>query len=438
MGAGYRCYGPKIMAKQLPDHLTYEEVDVERWFVKGKFNPASPDHIIKYMEAVGKTTKPGKHSKTGKPSTDEASLSRLAKKDSLFGYILKWRKLDKIRGTYVNSVLGLLDKNDRLHPQFPHNPSTWRLSSAEPNFQNIPTPSDNAEPDSLERQFRQAVVAREGCTLVGADFSGIEAVLTGWYAGDPDYMRLATMGIHSYLTSFKVGEPADLSWPDEKLREHLKQIKDRYHDSDVYFALKRTVHLTNYGGSPAMMNLAAPSAFPTIAVAEDMQNFYLKLCPKLAQWHADLRRRAAKENFLGGLDHPYRFKHWFWDVTKWDLRTASWVKGSDWNRVIAFYPQSTAAGILFDTILDLTQEGSPNYIGNLGPGGKTPLRALIHDEILAEVENEHLQEYIDKLHRSMTVSRFDGFTPPGVSVALPLVIGADVKVGPNWGEMEKP
>jgi len=424
-----------LMAKELPLHLTYEEIDVERWFLKGKFNPNSPDHIIKYMEAAGKTTRPSKHSKTGKPSTDEGSLSRLAKKDALFGYILKHRKLEKLRGTYVNSIMGLLDLSNRIHPQFPHNPSTWRLSSMEPNFQNIPSPSDEDGSGSLERQFRQAVVAKEGCLLVSGDFSGIEAVLTGWYAGDRDYMRLATLGIHSYLTSFKVGEPADLSWSDEKLSDHLAAIKRRYHDSEIYFALKKTVHLTNFGGSPAMMNLAAPDTFPTIAAAENMQNFYLSLCPKLAAWHKHLRVRAAKENCLGGLDHPYRFKHWFWDVTKWDAQEKRWVHGSDWNRVIAFYPQSTAAGILFDAVLDLTSKDSPNYIGDMY-FGETPLRALIHDEILAEVQVEYLQEFVDRLRRSMQISRFDGFTPPGVTDTLPLVIGADIHVGPNWGEME--
>jgi len=423
------------MREELPSHLTYEEIDVERWFIRGKFNPSSPDHIRKYMEAVGKTSRPSKHSKTGKPSTDEGTLSRLARKDALFGYVLQWRKLEKMKGTYVNSVLSLLDMDSKLHPQFPHNPSTWRLSSAEPNFQNIPTPPEGEE-NSLEKQFRKAIKAADGCLLVSADFSGIEAVLTGWYAGDRDYMRLATMGVHSYLTSFKVGEPADLAWSDEKLRAYLSAIKNRYHDSDIYFALKKTVHLTNYGGSPSMMNLAAPEAFPTIAAAEAMQDFYLKLCPKLAQWHGDLRRRAAKENCLGGLDHPYRFKHWFWDVTKLDAQTGNWVKGSDWNRVIAFYPQSTAAGILFDTVLDLTDKDSPNFIGDMY-FGETPLRALIHDEFLAEVSEEHLQQFVDRLRRSMTVSRLDGYTPPGVTDTLPLVIGADVKVGPNWGEMEK-
>lgn len=425
------------MPKPLPDHLTYEEIDVQRWFIKGKFNPASTDHIIKYMETTGKVSKPSKHSKSGKPSTDEGTLTRFAKKDAFYGYILKWRKLQKIEGTYVNSILGLLDQNSRLHPQFPHNPSTWRLSSAEPNFQNIPQPSDEDGADSLQRRFRTAIVAAPGNKLVSADFSGIEAVLTGWYAGDPDYMRLARYGIHSYLTSHKVGDPANLEWPDEQLRLHLKMVKDKYHDTDTYHALKRTVHLTNYGGSPAMMNLAAPEFFPTIEIANDMQQFYIKLCPKLKAWHNDLRTRAAKENYLGGADHPYHFKHWFWNVTRWDAQREQHVPGSDWNRVIAFYPQSTAAGILFDTVLDLTDGASVNYIGDLGPGGRTPLRALIHDEILAEVREECLHEFVDKLRNSMQTFRFDGFTPPGVADPIPLVIGADIKAGQNWGDMEK-
>lgn len=415
----------------LPPHLQLVEMEVERWFVKGEFNPASSDHIIGYMNATGHVSQPGKKSKTGKPSTDEQALERLGRKDAFYRHVLAWRKLQKLDSTYVSANLARLDENDRIHPKFPHVPSTWRLSSYDPNFQNIP---DDDDPDSIERQFRSCVIADKGCVLVSADFSGIEAVLTGWYAGDEDYMRIATL-IHSYLLAELIHEPADLSWPDAKLLTYLQQIKDKYHGDLRYKALKRGVHATNYGATAFLLHKTYPDLFPSLRSAESTQEFYLDKCPKLKAWHGALRRRAAKDNFLGGLDHPYRFKHWFWDVTRWDTKRNRWMPGADWNRVVSFYPQSTAAGVLFDTMLDLTDEASPYFIGDMF-FGQTPLRAPIHDELVAEVEERHLDEYVSRLRRAMMQPRFQDFLPPDAGKAMPLAFNVSVNVGPNWGHME--
>jgi hypothetical protein len=409
--------------------LVEKELEVERWFVPEPFNPASPQQVISYMQHAGHYVPPNKFSKTQQPSTDEQTLARLARKDEFYSHILAFRRLSKLSSTYVNGLLGLVDANGRIHPKFLHNPSTWRLSCQEPNWQNIP---DAEEPDSIEKRFRRCVIPAPGCVLVEADFSAIEAVQTGWYCNDPDYVRLARMGIHSYLVSHKVGEPADIAWEDEHLHSHLAYIKKKYKDGEIYYAFKRTVHLTNYGGSPHMMMKVDPKIFTSIAVATTFQNFYLNLMPKLSAWHRTIRQRAAAQNFLGGDDHPYHFRHWFWDVMKMDA-TGGASPGSDWNRVVAFYPQSTAAGNLYDCLLTLQDHSSPYFVGDMYHGA-TPLRAFIHDSILAEVPKSRVDEYCDKLHGAMT--------QPIKVQPLPwnptqyLTIDADIKVGSNWGAME--
>lgn len=408
-----------------------QELEVERWFVQEPFNPASPQQILDYMSHAGHVAKSPykKKSKSNSPSTDETALARLAKKDKFYASILEFRKLSKLESTYVNGMMALIDANGRIHPKFLHNPSTWRLSCVEPNWQNIP---DDDDEDSIERRFRHCVVAQPGHLLIEADFSAIEAVQTGWYCSDPDYVRLAAMGIHSYLVSHKANEPADLSWPDEQLAAFLAYIKKKYKSTDLYASMKRTVHLTNYGGSPHMMMKVDSRLFPTVRSAEDAQNYYLALMPKLKQWQGDIRMKAATNNFLGGADHPYRLKHWFWDVVKVDAYGTK-TPGSDWNRVVAFYPQSTAAGNLFDTCLKLTDPTSPHYVGDMFEG-RTPLRALIHDSILAEVPMDRVTEFCNKLHAAMT--------EPILVQPLPwdrskhLTIEADIKAGPNWGAME--
>jgi hypothetical protein len=419
-------------------NLVEREVEVERWFVPGEFNPASPDQIRAYMEHTGVKGKPGKKSKTGKPSTDENTLKRLASKDEFYGKLLDFRKVEKLRGTYVASNLGRLDEDSRVHPKFLHNPSTWRLSSVDPNWQNIPI-RDIEEEDGIARGFRKTVVASPGCMLVEADFSSIEAVETGWFCDDPDYIRLARYGIHSYLTSHMVKDPADLSWPEDKLAAHLAGIKKQHKDGITYYAMKRTVHLTNYGGSPHMMQRVEPSIFPTIKSAFESQQFYLNLVPKLKAWQSSLRQRAARENCLGGNDHPFGLKHWFWDVVSYD-KNGRQQPGTDWNRVVAFYPQSASACVLYEAVLRLTDPDSPYYVGDMYYGD-TPLRALIHDSIVGEVPTENLAEFLVRLRGSMLEPVRAQPLTPAMQERLPdmgpfLRIAVDVKTGPNWADME--
>lgn len=400
--------------------VVMKEIDVVRYFVYGKFNPASPKQILDYIKK--KNLRPGYNHKTESESTDSETLKRLAKVDPLFKFILEWREVNKVDTTYASPYLARLDSEARIHATYTHNPSTLRLSCVRPNLTNVP---DDEDEESYARRFRKTVEAAPGCLFVEADFSAIEAVLTGWYMGDENYMRLATMGIHSLVLAQILGKPADLRWPDNRLREYLANIKATYKNSAKYHGCKRGVHLTNYGGSPMMMVRAEPDIFQNVRDAADVQQTYFKLCPKLAPWQKDVRDRAAKEHCLGGNDHPFKYKHWFWDVVAPD-NFGNFKPGSDWNKVVAYYPQSTAAGVLYEACLRLTDPDSEFFVGDMYYG-MSPLRALIHDSILAEVPVEKLKAYLDRLIPCMSapVPQLSG-----------LRIGVDVKIGQTWGDMK--
>lgn len=402
--------------------IVQREAQVTRYFCREEFNPASPKQLLAYMKA--KNLQPGYNNKTESETTDEDTLKRLAKKDPFFKWVLEFREVSKIKNTYVAPYIAKADEDARIHGEFLHAPSTMRLSSANPNLQNVP---DDDDEKALARQFRHCIVATPGCLLVSADFAAIEAVLTGYFMDDPDYIRLATKGIHSFLLSHLLNQPASLEWPDDRLAAYLADLKTVHKQDQRYHACKRAVHLTNYGGTPGMMVRAEPDIFYSFGFAQDLQNLYLKLCPKLAPWQASLRERAAKEHRLGGADHPYHYVHWFWDVTGWDPFKKSTIPGADWNKVVSYYPQSTAAGVLFDTCLELVNPDGPYYVGDLYYG-RTPLRALIHDEILAEVPVERIDRYVERVEACMTrpIPQLGG-----------LRLGTDIKVGRDWGSLKK-
>jgi hypothetical protein len=413
--------------------LIYRDVEVTRYAQRAEFNPDSNDQIRALMRKMGVVTRPGHKAKTEKGTVDKEVIERLARRNSFFESLSKYRKANKLHSTYVQALAAALNSayDRRLHPLWTHNPSTWRMSCYNPNMQNWP----NDEEDPMTPALRRCVIASPGCELVSADFSSIEAVETGWWARDPNYIRLATRGVHSYLVAHKVGEPISLSLPDDELAAALADIKKRYKTTPVYFGMKKTVHLTNYGGNPFMMYKAAPKLFPSIAIAEASQQFYLDLLPALPVWHKEVRQKAAEQNFLGGKDHPWRFKHWFWDVLQYDPKKNGMVPGSDWNKVIAYYPQSSTAGILYDTVLDLHDPESPNFVGDM-KDGDTPLIALIHDEILADVPKKRRDEFCEKLTHSMTREIRLQKLDPRWSMGEYLRIATEVRVGPSWADME--
>lgn len=417
--------------------IVEQEEEVTRWFVREPFNPASPQQLLAYMEHKGYEGGHNKKSKTGNPSTDEHTLQRLARKDVLFKKILDYRAVQKIEATYATGSLARLGKDKRLHPSFLHKPRNMRLSCVDPNLQNIP---DDEDVDSLEREFRRCIVASHGCVMVETDYAGIEAVETGWYCRDPDYVRLASYGIHTYVLSHKLGKPPNLSWDDARLSSYLHSFKQEHKASKQYRGCKVTVHASNYGATPYLLHYENPDLFPTLRSAQEFQDFYFELCPALKTWQAEVRRRAAHDHYLGGADHPYHFKHWFWDVVSWNSRQKKWVHGSDWQRVVAFYPASTAYGVLADASLRLCNPSSPLYVGDFF-FGRTPLRALIHDSILAEVPEARLDDYVERVDAAMgtpiLVQPNDWMSPEDrARFGSHLRLGVDVKVGPSWGEME--
>lgn len=409
--------------------LVTREVEVPRYFVRESFNPSSSKQLLAYMKAMGH--QPGRNHKTGSDSTDEDTLRRLSAKNPLYGKVLAYREVQKIKNTYVTPNLGRAAGDSRLHSQFLHAPSNMRLSSVEPNLQNVP---DDDSPDSMARRFRNCIVAEPGCLLVEADFNAIEAVLTGYYCRDLNLMRLATMGIHSYVMAQVLDLPVSLDWDDATLAATLSDLKTKHKSSKEYRGCKAAVHMTNYGATPMMMYKSHPDVFPSLSAARDIQSSYLSLFGSLGVWQKGLRDRAAREHCLGGADHPFHYKHWFWDVVAYDARRGQ-IPGSDWNKVVAFYPASTAAGVLYETVLRITNPNDPCYIGDLY-NGRTPLRSLIHDSILAEVPTQNLDRYVERLTLAMTA--LHGNLPyrneDGIDTYLSF--GVDIKVGRDWGTMK--
>lgn len=278
--------------------------------------------------------------------------------------------------------------------------------------------------------FRKAIIASTDCSIMEADFSGIEAVLVGYFSRDPNYIRLATLGVHAYVASHMMGSPADLSWDEQSLGKYFKSIKSQ--DKLLYDKAKHAVHGGNFGQTAYGLANLYPELYDRHS-AQEFMDMYYKLCPRLGPWQQEVRLKAWQQGYLGGKDHPYNYRHQFFDVMSKD-RNGKWQAGLDYKRGVAYYPQSTAAGIIREAALRLARPG-PYYIGDCGPGGRSPFRGIIHDSILLEVLQERLGLVQERVYRAMTLPIKELPLDPSWGLqGSYLSIGVKIACGQNWAD----
>ena len=267
---------------------------------------------------------------------ESKTLRKFGKRKPVFLDIWNARKRYKLISTYDWK----LDSDGRVRTKFGFHPSTWRKSSREPNLQNIPANGD------LAGAFRRTIIASPGHVLIEADSKSIEAVLVGYDACDPEYIRIAKAGVHDFFMSHvrahhEGGRGIDRSLPLADLVAACQEAKD--YDKSLPKSVqrrdhcKKTVHGSNYGLTPYGMADEYQDLFPRQRDAEELQEMYFALFPKIKQWMRTTREQADRQTFL---DNHYQYRHYFYAVTKWNSKYQRFDLGTDAKRCIAFLPQS--------------------------------------------------------------------------------------------------
>ncbi|MDR2509795.1 MAG: DNA polymerase I [Spirochaetaceae bacterium] len=176
-------FGIKIEASALKKYggelaIELQKLEAETWSAVGHtFNLASPKQLQEVL-FVERALKPLKKTKTGW-STDMMVLEELAGEDRVPELILQHRTLTKLKSTYVDTLAAMADKNARIHTSFIQTgTTTGRLSSRDPNLQNIPVRDEGG------RRIREAFIAADGCSLISADYSQIELVILAHLSQD--------------------------------------------------------------------------------------------------------------------------------------------------------------------------------------------------------------------------------------------------------------
>lgn len=390
---------------------------VSRWAKVEDFAPTSPKQILEYLKYKGYKIPKDRASK--KDTTGEEALIGIAlslKKlglppDPLLEGIITARKYRKAASYLGENYLSKVD--GRLHPQFTFLPDTGRLSSRAPNLQNVPAgkSSDPVE-KKLAEAIRRTIIPTKGMVLLELDWKAIEALLVGFFARDPGYIRVSLMDPHSYLASYLVGKPADLAWDDGKLGAYLKQIKKDHYFEREYLA-KRANHSDGYGIGSAHLAEVLESDVKTAKWVQEMR---AKAFPKVHAWKEDTRRRAHGE---GRLMTPFGYIRCFFEVFR-KGKDGLWRLGKEANEALAFLPQSTAAAMMRQALLE---------IASLPEHGKIFWLLLsIHDSIVIEC----LPQYVDEV-----LALVKGVMERPWRELEGLRVETDAKVGECWAEMKE-
>jgi hypothetical protein len=376
-----------------------------------EFNPNSSEQIKAYIHFYGHPMGANKQDRS-KEAADRKHLERLVKKHGekhpIYQNVIDFHKVTKGLSTYVEGFRP--DAQGLIHTTYTHAPSTWRLSSRNVNLQNVGKRGEN----KWAKAARSQIVPRKGYVLVQADSSAIEAVFVGWFMGDADYIRLARLGVHDYLTCFALGLKVLAS---EFTKDHIAAMK-ALHGEEAYKEMrekaKRVVHGTSYGMGPGLMCSEYPETFPSKIEAEKWQSLLFVAVPGLKKWQHETRVKAHKE---GKLINPWKIAHYFYNVFSTDLFSGEVKPGSDHNRCVAFLPQSAAGCFMQDNLVLLAQTWLREYM---------PANVSVHDSLCVDVP-EHLKEKAEQ-------TLIDILTRP-IPEMGGLQVGCETEWGLNWGTM---
>jgi DNA polymerase-1 len=381
-GAGVRVDGEmlKVLGRRIEKELAALELEAHR--VAGRvFNVNSPRQLETLLfEDFG--LKPLKRTKTSR-STDADTLEALASEHPLPKVVLEIRQLAKLKGTYIDTLPTLLNAaTGRIHTRWDQAvAATGRLSSADPNLQNIPIRSE------LGRAIRGAFTAPPGTELVSADYSQIELRVLAHLSKDRVLMDAfqSSQDVHTRTAMEIFGLAAS-----DVTSEHRRRAKA------VNFGV-----IYGQGDSGLAKSLGIPRAEASSFIAA-----YFRRHEGVQRFMNELLESARAAGSVRTLFGRRRLVP--------DIRNENRAKRLAAERIVMNTPiQGTAADLLKLAMLKLSVPPVP--------GARMVL--TVHDELVFEVPEARVEEAIPIIRRSM-----EGVFP----LAVPLVV--DVGHGKDWSQ----
>jgi DNA polymerase-1 len=347
------------------------------------FNINSPRQLGEILFDKLQLPRPRKLKKSGQYSTAVEVLEELAKDYELPRLVLEFRQLAKLKSTYIDALPKLIDPvSRRLHTSFNQaGAATGRLSSTNPNLQNIPVRAE------VGRKIRGAFVPEPGWTFVSADYSQVELRIVAHLSGDEGLLAAFAAGedIHRRTAAEVLGLPIEQVRPDQ--RERAKAVNFGIVYGQTPYGLAQQLGITP--------DEAADFINRYFLRYQGVQN-YIEGCLSAA------RDSSVTRTLFGRIrQHP-------------EINSRNGMRRGMAERTAINSPiQGTAADIIKLAMIHISDELRRR-------GLRTRMVLQVHDELIFEVPHEELwiRDTIRDLMQNV------------VQMNVPLIV--DVKQGPNW------
>jgi DNA polymerase-1 len=319
-------------------------------------------------------------------STDMEVLQNLAEEAPIAARVLEYRSLGKLKATYVDALLKLVSPDSRIHTTFLQSvAATGRLSSRDPNLQNIPVRGE------MGGQIRQAFVAPPHHVLLSADYSQMELRLLAHFSEDPALLSAFREGvdIHRQTAAVVFGIHPELVTPE----------------------MRRQAKVINFG---IIYGMSAFGLAKQLGVGNRLSQDFI---------HRYFAKHAAVKAYLDGTLATARRQGWVSTLLGRrrqipQINSPNRLVRQEAERSAINTPlQGSAADLIKKAMLDVERE-----LAQAGLGARMLLQ--LHDELLFEVPTGELAATVPLVKRAMEQV---------VPLKVPLV--ADIRTGANWGEM---
>ncbi|HNW55468.1 MAG TPA: DNA polymerase I [bacterium] len=322
-------------------------------------------------------------------STDAANLQKLKDQHKIIGLLLEYREVAKLLSTYALALPRLADSRDsRLRAAFNQAvTSTGRLSSSDPNLQNIPTRTE------MGKKLRQAFVAEKGCQLISFDYSQIELRIMASLANE-----------ESMIADFLAGRDIHLATAAKINGVSLDQVTkgQRRAAKAVNFGIL-------YGQGPHGLAEATGLSY---GEAKDFIDQYFAVYPKISLYIESLIRQARENGYATTVWGRRRYLP--------DLGNINPILRRAAERMAVNLPiQGTAADIMKAAMIKVN-----NWLIKNFENDSAKMILQIHDEIIIEADKKDIEIIKENVPQLMTEV---------IDLAVPLAVSSDI--GDNWAEL---
>lgn len=330
---------------------------------------------------------------TGAYSTKEDVLQKLVEVHPIVEFILEYRELAKLVSTYIDKIPTLIAKDGRIHPKFIQTgAATGRMSSQDPNIQNIPIKTENG------RRIRNAFVAAKGRRLLAFDYSQIELRLAAIFSEDEKFMESFRSGhdIHSSVAAFVFKVPQN---------EVTKQMR----------AKAKTI---NFGILYGMGVVALQKNLKTDRKeAQKFYDDYFETFTSLANYLEETKSNAKIHGYVETLFGRRRYLQGI-------KSSLPFIRAQAERMAINAPIQGTSA--------DITKLGMvavSKWIDENKLNGKIDLLLQIHDELIFEIDEDEIEKLAPQIKKIM-----ENVMTEEQKKGIPIIV--EGVCGKSWGEMK--